>query len=157
MIVTRAILARQAPPFIKPKKVRGAKYQGIRYEKKVQAHLLEKYDEHYIDSPWIVYWKKDSGRKYWCQPDGLLIFPEEAKIIICEIKYSHTLKAKQQLFGLYLPVIRSLFSDSWDIRCCEIVKWIDPHDTSAKEVKMREQITDSAQGCWNVHILYRGM
>jgi hypothetical protein len=112
---------------------RGRKVEGIRYERKVQAHLGEQ-SEYYLASPWIIFIV--DGRPHWCQPDGLHFDVNRGVLTVVEVKYSHTAEAHRQLRCVYAPVLARIFPASlWTIRLVEIVKWFDP------DVKFPEQIT----------------
>lgn len=103
---------------------RGRKMEGIRYERKVQAHLEAK-SEFYLASPWIIFIV--DGRPHWCQPDGLHFDLRSGTITIVEVKYSHTAEAHRQLRNVYAPVLARIFPPSlWRLRLVELVKWYDP-------------------------------
>lgn len=109
---------------------RGAKADGIRYERKVQEQLCSR-SPFYLPGPWIIYVVE--GRPFWCQPDGLHIDIEAGVISILEIKLRHTPAAAIQLRRLYEPVVRRLFPyPSWGVRLVEVCRWFDP-DTKFPE------------------------
>lgn len=134
--------------------------RGVIYERKVQAHLLERFAHLYHPSPWFTFW--DSGgtpgreSRRWCQPDGLLLDPWLGTIIICEIKYQHTSDAWWQLRRLYLPVVRAAFPATlWSISCLEIVKWYDPATLFPEPTVLLYDPslrTPRLNGCIGVHI-----
>lgn len=103
---------------------RGRKAEGIRFERKAQAHL-ESLSDFYLPSPWILF--ISGGRPHWCQPDGIHFDLDRGTITIVEIKYSHTAEAHRQLRKVYAPVLARLFPpDLWTFRLVEFVKWFDP-------------------------------
>lgn len=103
---------------------RGRKAEGLRYERKVQAHM-EAESEWYLAGPWLIY--IIGGRPHWCQPDGLHFDVQAGIITIIEIKYSHTTDAYWQLRHLYSHVLGHIFPDrDWTFRLVEVVKWYDP-------------------------------
>ena len=126
--------------------------RGMAYEKKVQAAFLEKYDHLYLPSPWFHYEEEGSGRKHYCQPDGLLFNPSRQRIVIVEIKLQHTRMAYQQLFNLYRPVVEHVFSP-WNIGCCEITRWYDPAEPVPVPARLCRQPDDVNLGVFGVHIL----
>lgn len=106
---------------------KGAKADGLRYERKVQA-LLSALSPHYLVGPWILYVVE--GRPLWCQPDGLHFDFSAGIVTIVEVKLRHTPEAQRQLRGVYEPVIRRLFPrPSWGVRLVEVCKWFDPDTT----------------------------
>lgn len=102
---------------------RGAKADGLRYERKVQD--LYGARPYYLPSPWILY--VVAGQPYWCQPDGLHFDILRGIITICEIKLKHTPDSQRQLRGVYEPVIRRMFPrPAWGVALVEVCKWYDP-------------------------------
>ena len=121
------------PEFLKTKRVRGKRADGIRYENKGQERVLAARPLTYSASPWLKFhqadWDASSGDPYWlwCQPDGLDIDVTCGIITIVEFKLSHTTNAWWQTRELYEPVVRKLFSAaSWRYSILEIVKWYEP-------------------------------
>ncbi len=146
-------LAEVPPPFANDrKKPKGRKGLGVRYEKKVQALLGDKYGAHYLPSPWINYNDRTAGRPRWCQPDGLLILPEKSEIIICEVKYSHTEAAWWQLRQKYLPVLGKVFGKGWVFKCCEIVRWYDVATMFPGDIKLISDVEKCPVRGVGVHI-----
>lgn len=113
------------PSYSNGKKVRvqGPRAQGIFYEKKVQEYLLYLYPKHYLPSPWFSF--VDRERVRWCQPDGLLIDPEQGLIVVVEVKRSHIGDAWWKLHKLYVPVVREYFGRDWTLRAVEVVRYCD--------------------------------
>lgn len=118
-----AFLSDTPPSFIKRSRYTGRRAEGVRYERKAQVMLKERYGQPYIPSPWLCF--SEDGRVRWCQPDGLLLYPRLNRGIILEIKYSHTPRAWWQVRKLYTPVLQKLMPGI-EFRACEIVKWFDP-------------------------------
>jgi hypothetical protein len=104
--------------------VRGRKAQGLKYEKKVLDYLEDESSFPLLRSPWLEF-EEASGRRRWCQPDGLLLDIWGGRIIVVEVKYQHTSNAWWQLRQLYLPVLRRLFGE-YVLHPLEICKWYDP-------------------------------
>lgn len=103
---------------------RGAKGEGLRYERKVQEHLCAA-SELYLPGPWILY--VVAGRPQWCQPDGLHLDYRTGVITIIEVKLNHTAEAAKQLRGVYEPVLRRMFPrPAWGVRLVEVTRWFDP-------------------------------
>ena len=114
-----------SPPALRKKRYTGRRLEGVRYERKVQAHLEDFYGEKYVASPWLRFFSGGVWR--WCQPDGILLDLVRGVITIVEVKYQHTADAWWQVRYLYEPVLRTMFPDSlWTFEVCEVVKWYDP-------------------------------
>jgi len=119
-----ARLALGPPPFATSRRVTGRRLQGVRYERKVQDHLLTSFPDKYVPSPWLYF--SDENGVHWRQPDGLLIDTRGGKIIIVEVKYQHTTDAWWQMRRLYLPILEAIFPTAlWDYKMLEVVKWFD--------------------------------
>lgn len=138
------------PPFVRQRKLSGAKAQGVRYERRVQEHL-EGVFPNYIASPWFSYWIQNDHRTHWCQPDGLLLDVRSGEITIVEVKYQHCAKAYWQMRNLYLPVLRVAFP-GWGFRLCEVVKWYDPATPFPSQVTLCPSILDAPARGVGVHI-----
>lgn len=124
-VVTHAHMQLETPGFIRPKRYRGRRAQGVRYEAKAQAMLHARYAEQHFRGPWLRFY--DNGRVRWCQPDALIVDVAGGKITVLEVKYQHTALAWWQLNHLYVPVLRTMFPPSlWQLTTCEIVRWYDP-------------------------------
>ena len=117
-----------SPPALRKRRYTGRRLEGVRYEKKVQEHLLAFYGERYLPSPWLRFFPAGDGARWrWCQPDGLLFDFERGRITIVEVKYQHTSDAWWQVKQLYLPVLQAMFPEKlWSFDFCEVVKWYDP-------------------------------
>jgi len=86
----------EAGPFGKPKRVRGAKAAGIRYEKLLAKALPGA--EH------GVWWKfRDSNGGGYCQTD--LILAKDNFALVLEAKYTWTPAGHGQIEDLYSPVL----------------------------------------------------
>lgn len=113
------------PPPLRRQTYSGARRTGVKYEKKAQDYLTNRYGEFYVSSPWFQF--QANGQRRWCQPDGLLFHLPEGRITIVEIKYQHTALAWWQVKFLYAPVLRQAFRATlWQLDFCEVVKWYDP-------------------------------
>lgn len=126
--VSRVSITGRAPLFAiaKKKKPTGARAAGLRYEKRVQAELLERFPKHYVPSPWLHYFDKYGQR--WCQPDGLLVDVDQGLLTVVEMKHHHTGEAWWKLHKMYLPLVRMVFGPAWKFSCLEIVRWYDPEE-----------------------------
>lgn len=144
--VTQARFSDSPPPFLRHPPRRGRKRQGLIYQARAGAWLLDRFKPHFRFSPWVVF----NGDR-WCQPDGLLILPERDRIVVTEIKLRHCSEAWFQLFELYIPVVRVLFPN-WEVVGCEVVKWYDPADVVPQAPKLRANPADAINGEFNVHI-----
>lgn len=114
------------PPFIKPKKVRGAKAVGLRYEHKALdklERLADRAGVTFVRSPWIEY--VDGTGRNWCQPDGIFLDTKNSTGVCVEIKYKHTADSWFQLWKLYIPLLQILYP-GYTFGAVEMVKWLDP-------------------------------
>jgi len=142
------------PPFIKDTRRRGRRGEGLRYEKKVKATLLEMFPDSFIPGPWFRFWELGKARQRWCQPDGLIISPRDGIILLLEIKLQHTAAAWWQLQWLYLPVIAKAFPpDLWNFRLCEIVRWFDPATAFPVRTRLVPDVLAVDAGQFGVHIM----
>ena len=135
--LSRGKFLRSRPPFIRRRKPKGRKAQGIRYERKVLEFLEASSPLPLYPGPWIEFWDKERGKwtKRWCQPDGLLLDPWEGRAIVVEVKYQHTSDAWWQLRKLYLPVLEMMLPE-YEFFPLEICKWYDPAVSFPEEVAM---------------------
>lgn len=150
-----ATILAEPPLFIKEKRNssnRGAKGRGIRYEKKVQTILDNRFGNNYIPGPWLLFSEGRDLRPRYCQPDGILFDFYRGRITIVEIKYNHCALAWWQLYTLYLPVIRKIFGPNWTYSCCEVVKWFDPNTHVPETTRMQKDIEFAQEQDWSVNI-----
>lgn len=140
------------PSFVRQKRLKGNKGQGLRYEKQVHEHLQNLCGSFYIPGPWFQFSTYDHGVR-WAQPDGLLFHPYTGLITIVECKLQHTSDAWWQLKWLYQPLIRHLFpAPYWRVALVEVVKWYDPM-TQFPEVHRKVPTVLTVQpGEFSVHI-----
>lgn len=156
-VLTSEIL-QGVPKFIKSgRRRRGAKGMGLRYEAKVQTHLLKMFDG-YVPSPWFRYTTEDvPARINYAQPDGLIIDIEKGLITICEMKYKHTAEAYFQLVDKYLPIVRLFFNNLnnetlWTFATVEIVYWYDGTIAFPTSPRMRKDLSRVRVNELAVHI-----
>ncbi len=122
-----AQFAASPPPFMsRPQRLRGARAEGKRYERKAQEYLLQRFPTTYVPGPWLIFANR-TGRQRWCQPDGLLIDLPAGLIVVVEIKLKHTGAAWWQVERLYTHVLRRAFRAPWRFAALEVVRWFDPH------------------------------
>ena len=140
------------PSFIKRRKPKGRKAQGVRYEKRAHEHFNELFGDRYINSQWFQFKEPDTKARY-CEIDGLLIRPKQGTIIILEMKYNHTSDAWWQTRRLYEPIIKFLFPEQlWEVAICEVVKWFDPATKFPEDLQMVKDIRDVQTGKFGLHI-----
>ncbi len=98
------------PPFSPPRRARGAKLKGLRYERRVGKWLHTQFpaDTKIVHGPWIEF--EDSNGVGFAQPD-YLVYAESALWII-EAKLTHVPEALLQLQGLYSPLCGDICPDS---------------------------------------------
>lgn len=126
-----------------------AQKKGIKYEKEIHNKLEERFRDNYVPSPWIEYLVDNFVGV--CQPDGLLVWPESGEIDVLEIKHSHDPRAWFQLWGLYVPVLKSIFGEElWKFRGTEICRYYDPDTEFPGEVSWREDLLDLREGLTNL-------
>lgn len=105
--VVSAFFIPDAPP--RPTGVqRTSVKSGLRYEKKVFDHLRWLYQENVRIQPWLQYENSHYTRRT-CQPDALILY--EDKLVIFEVKRTHSLDSWFQLEKIYSPVLRQIFPD----------------------------------------------
>lgn len=129
---------------------RGARAEGIRYERKVQDYLMVRYPC-YMPSPWIEFVVNNTVR--YCQPDGLNFNFRQGVIQIVEVKLRHTDRAYWQTEKLYKPLLRSMFP-KWKFHSVEVVKWYDPSMPFPCDLFLQRDIDDSREDKYGVHILW---
>ena len=110
----------EKPGFIKEKKRKGKRADGLRYERKAHKYLDGLFGEKYVASPWIRFIA--NGKSLYCQPDGLVV--EKGLCTIVEIKLKHTAFAWFQIKELYLPVLKVLMPDT-EFNYLEVCRWFD--------------------------------
>lgn len=148
-----AEFSKNPPSFARPKRLRGRRAEGIRYEKKAHLHFKEEFKEKYVISPWIKYKVYGSNKILWAQPDGLHIDIELGMIIVCEMKYQHTSEAYWQTIGKYIPLVQKIFgTHMWKFGVVEIVKWYDCAVKFPAKVTLRDCISKVRPGEFGVHI-----
>ena len=149
-VVQQAFVSPAPPPFLRQRRYTGARAAGLRYEKRVHEHLLDLFPTTYLPSPWLRFLA--GGRWRWCQPDGLIFDLDNGRIVVVEVKYSHTSAAWWQVRHLYLPVLRKCFPEGlWAFEACEVVRWFDPATVFPEPVEMAAQV-DQHGSRFRVHI-----
>lgn len=104
---------------------------GLRYERKVQAFLQEKFGKDYHPAPWLHF--EDDGVARTVQPDGVLLRME--RLYVFEIKFQHMPEAWWQLEKLYAPLLRKFFP-THQVSCVEVCRSYDPSTPFPCEVKL---------------------
>lgn len=131
---------------------------GIRYEKRTQDYLGELCKASPIFTcvcnPWLMFRRKGehSSTVNYCQPDVLLISRTDKKVIVGEIKLSHTADSYRQLRQLYEPVLKHIFSGETEFALLEICKWFDPHTSFPETYYYAESVLQAEAGRLGVHI-----
>lgn len=150
-----------SPEFVKNsvRRRRGAKAVGIRYERKIHAELLKRFQgatQAYIPGPWFEYTTDVApARKNFAQPDGLVIDIERGLIVIIEVKRKHCAEAYFQLVDKYLPLVKLFFNNQslWKFATLEVVYWFDGTVAFPTKPILRKEIMDVRPGELGVHIL----
>lgn len=141
------------PSHIKPQRARGARAEGIRYEKKVQEFLKKQDwgDYELIPSPWIIFRTGESKRDRFCQPDALLVNVKTKHIVVIEIKLQHTQNAWWQIRQLYEPVLRIIYP-GYTFSPIEIVRWLDSRAVFPETFRHCEAVLPITGPQFGVHI-----
>jgi hypothetical protein len=157
--VSSAVFLKDPPPFTTIKSYQTkAQKDGLRYERRTQDYL-EKLLHHGDGgsefvlncNPWILYFRRtDRSAACFCQPDALLI--GEEKIIIVEIKLSHTDDSYKQMRLLYEPVLKKIFKEDKEFALLEICKWYDPHTQFTETFYYCEKPLEAISGKLGIHI-----
>jgi hypothetical protein len=111
-----------------------------------QKHFQELFGPAYQVGPWFQF--SDAKGTRWCQPDGIIVRPED--ILIVEFKYQHTPDAWAQLRLLYQPVCELVFRRPACVLEC--VKWYDCAVAYPEPVKLVESPADWHSQEFGVHI-----
>jgi hypothetical protein len=126
---------------------------GVRYEARGHEYFRQLFGRNYISGQWIMFKDLEEPKVRWCQTDGLLLVPEEKRVIVLEFKYQHTSDAWWQLRKLYQPLVEHLFEKlHWTVCVCEVVKWYDPATRFPERVKMVSNVLDVTSSDFGVHI-----
>ena len=131
-VVFRTPSLSDRPSFAIPRKAKGAKLRGLRYEESVCNWLVERLREPWVcfDHQWLSY--VDSfGKTHYCQPDFFAISVDRGLVLVIEVKLTRVAKAWYQLNHLYMPVLRSILP-AFSFACVEIASKIAPVDTPEK-------------------------
>ena len=141
------------PPFLRTRKRKGRKAEGIRYENKAQDMLLERFPDNYVPGPWFRFLEYGQSKWRWCQPDGLLIDFHYGRITVVEIKLQHTSDAWWQVKWLYLPVLYRAFDPQiWEFTWLEVVKWYDCSVNFPERVSLCPDVLSVEPGQFGVYI-----
>jgi len=146
---TRAELWMGEAPWPPTPRTSRKRKEGIRYEISVHQEFYSRYGNLYLPSQWFLFYDP-RGRRRFCQPDGLLFLPS-GKLIVLEIKLSHTLTAYYQILNLYFPVLKTLFP-KWTLIPCEVVRWFDPSTLFPVQPKLCADPLHAVKDAFNVHI-----
>lgn len=109
------------PPGHRPGRPRGAKLEGLKYERKVHDVLSAIYGSKYTPSPVIQYQRRNRRRR--AIPDGILRC--DGQIYILEVKLSHTVDVWEQLMDRYAPLV-AILEPGTRLRTVEVCRYYDP-------------------------------
>jgi hypothetical protein len=146
---------KEAPSFVTKKRKqykKGAKYLGLKYEKRAQEHLEQTYGDRYVPGPWFKYFDKGDEELKWCQLDGLYIDVKRGLIVLVEIKLRHTSHAWWQLEKKYLPVVKHVFGLDFKYALVEFVKWYDGTEPYPVPISLRPCLADANERDFQVTI-----
>jgi hypothetical protein len=99
-----ARLLGERPSHIPIGRPRGAKAAGLRFQRTVGAALEAKLGHNVLVGPWFEY--IDSGIRRHCQPDFIIYRPQSGDFVVAEAKLTWNFEAYEQLWRLYVPVVR---------------------------------------------------
>jgi hypothetical protein len=131
--------------------------KGLKYEAKVHDYFLGQYGLRYFPGQWWMYGTGtyQTAPRY-CQTDGLWIDEARRRLVLLEVKYSHTASAYWQMENLYVPVLQRYFGkDRFALCTVEVVKWYDCAIACPRRPVLRESLEDVRPGEFAVHILNR--
>lgn len=141
------------PPFVIRSRKKGAKAEGLRYEKVVKGYLGAEYPTLFKDGFWMRFRSVDELTYRYCQPDCLLIDENIGHIYVVEIKLRHCLRAWAQLELLYAPLIKHLYGNGYSYSLLEICRWYDPSVEIPGKIKLvKDPLFFSEEGAMGVHI-----
>lgn len=144
---------RDTGPFQQSKGNTPSQKRGLAYERKVQRFLVTRFELRYFPAPWIQYGA--GGRGGWAQPDGLLLLEDPARVVICEIKLSHTAQSYYQVENLYRPLVEHLFRRSPRRVCSvEITRWYDCAIAFPVKPRVERSILAATPGAFVVHTFF---
>lgn len=131
-------------PIFVPKKVKGKKAEGLRFEQQV-LRVYEATIPHFVSA--LPFRYSISNQSVFCIPDGLILYKNE--LILVEVKLTHTPQAWFQLQNLYFPVVEKALGRK--VRGVEVVKWFHPEVRFPEPVKVFRSlesflITDERMG-----------
>ena len=134
-------------------KARGQRARaGLKYEAKVHDYLLDRFGIRYFPSQWWAYAEGD--RTHHCQTDGILIDERSKRLVLFEVKLSHTPTAYWQMENLYIPILQRWLraTPGWIFCTIEVVKWYDCAVACPRRPRLIERIEDARPGDFAVHI-----
>jgi len=133
-------------------RLRGTRAEGLRYERKAQAHFSGEYGPHYGPGPWFQFLEHGADRPRFCQPDALIFQPGAGLIIILEYKLRHTPEAWRQL-SMYKRILQKAFSPAlWTFCLCEVVRWFDPDTPFPVTFRRLADLSQASPEVLGVHI-----
>ena len=100
-----ARLLDEAPAFPGEAAPTVAQLAGLRYERRVVS-ALEKLYEQVIPGPWIAY--RSRQKSGLCQPDAL-VWLDNSRLLLVEVKLSWQRTARQKLMDLYGPLVQEIY------------------------------------------------
>ena len=103
-----------------PVPTKGARGNGIRFERKVVDSLTAQYSSCTFGVPIRI--TRDDGTHLMCIPDAFMLHGSE--VVVFEVKIRHCIDAWWQLTKLYEPALRRAFG--LNVRRLEVVKSYDP-------------------------------
>ena len=145
----RALTAEDPVPFGRPRRARGAKAAGLRYQHKIEgwADRGGLGAGRVLVGPWFQYSDFASDRNF-CQPD-LLVDRGDGEGIICEIKLGWTADAWWQLAKLYAPVVRAAWGWRSPVLLC-VCRSFDPAIPTPEPVEVVQEIRAARPGVVSV-------
>ena len=144
-----AVLWTSLPPT--PGRCQGRRAEGLRFERKVQNALEQRYSNF---CPPVPIFYSDAVNPQWVGiPEGFFFQADrpEPCVVALEIKLRHSSAAWTELKGLYVPVLRKAFG--LPVRSLEVVKYFEPREKCpAPVVELDEFLRGDGDGvvCWEI-------
>ncbi len=135
------------PEYIWRKRRRLSKVQkqGLSFENRVQKFLQkEQLNSNwlFLKNRWFAY--KTEGKHHWqyAEMDGIIIVPEELRVLIVEVKLKHSNLAYRQMNNLYRPILQHL-QPVWRVDMLEVVRYCDRFDLAVEPYGTVQEVVES--------------
>jgi hypothetical protein len=128
------------PSFIQSKRkgLKGAKAQGVSYEKKIKKLLEQEWPE--VDfnyHKWFSFRRELDGKTEFCEPEMFLVFQDF--ILLLECKRTGCKYGMEQMRDFYAPILRHVYKRP--VRCLQICKHVSVETPGPWVSGLREFLT----------------